>query len=236
MIKVAILEDNRVHLDRLKSLLFPALEQPCTVSDFSEESEFIKSLKEGAEYDVAFLDIELGKKSGIEAAREALSLRPELQVIYTTQYLNYVSPVYETRHTYFIHKPELEKYLKPALDKALAALEKIRGRALEISWNREIFRIMEKDIMYMERTLRTTSVYTRDGSIFRTSEKLTELLPRLGPSFTICQRSFIVNLEYISSFHTSHILLSNGKDIPVSRSHTKDLQKCLDRFLCAPAE
>lgn len=153
-----------------------------------------------------------------------------MQIIYTSQYLDYVSPVYDTVHTYFIYKPELETYLQPAVEKALRTLKKIDERILTVSWNREDFHIREKDIIYMERTLRTTTIYTA-SSQFLTSKKLSDIITDLGENFVMCQRSFIVNLEYVSAYHTSQLFLSNGKTVPVSRSHFKEVRERVEQFL-----
>ena len=234
MIRIAILEDNPVDMELLKSLLPSAVKPEYSVREFFSAGEFLNTVRQGtAAFDIVFMDIELGDDSGIRTAGQVSSLCPAIQIIFISQYLKYVSPVYETRHTYFIHKSELKQYLAPAVEKAVNEIKHLRERILDISWNREDFHIFEKDIVYLERTLRTTNIYTRGGCL-HTSEKLTSLLSRLGESFVLCQRSFIVNLNFVSAFHSSHLLLSTGKDIPVSRSHLAEVRERLDKFLALP--
>ena len=82
----------------------------------------------------------------------------------------------------------------------------------------------------MERTLRTTTIYTA-SSQFLTSKKLSDIITDLSENFVMCQRSFIVNLEYVSAYHTSPLFLSNGKTVPVSRSHFKEVRERVGQFL-----
>ena len=175
MIRIAILEDSPVDMELLKSLLPSAVKPEYSVREFFSAGEFLNTVRQGtAAFDIVFMDIELGDDSGIRTAGQVSSLCPGIQIIFISQYLKYVSPVYETRHTYFIHKSELKQYLAPAVEKAVNEIKHLRERILDISWNREDFHIFEKDIVYLERTLRTTNIYTR-GGCFHTSEKLTSL-------------------------------------------------------------
>ena len=91
------------------------------------------------------------------------------------------------------------------------------------------FHILEKDIMYLERSLRTTIIYTPLNS-YRCSEKFSALLPRLRDTFVQCQQSFVVNLDFVSSFKTSSLCLTNGKEIPISRRYRNSVMQKLNRF------
>ena len=120
MIRIAILEDNPVDMELLKSLLPSAVKPEYSVREFFSAGEFLNTVRQGtAAFDIVFMDIELGDDSGIRTAGQVSSLCPGIQIIFISQYLKYVSPVYETRHTYFIHKSELKQYLAPAVEKAV---------------------------------------------------------------------------------------------------------------------
>ena len=92
-----------------------------------------------------------------------------------TSYEDYVSDVYDTEHIYFILKKNYQKYLPHALSLANEALNKQRRASLKIFWNKEEYNILQKDIFYMERQLRTTMIVTPTQT-YSTSEKLADLL------------------------------------------------------------
>lgn len=50
------------------------------------------------------MDIELGKENGIDLALKVNEVTPYTQIIYITAYMQYVSDVYQSKHTYFIDK------------------------------------------------------------------------------------------------------------------------------------
>lgn len=54
--------------------------------------------------------------------------------------------------------------------------------------------------------------------------KLIQVLEQLPPNFVQCHRSYIVNKNFISSFSSSSIHLSNGKELPLSRTYKSSIQ------------
>lgn len=135
-----------------------------------------------------------------------------------TSYEDYVSDVYDTKHIYFILKKNYQKYLPHALSLANEELNKQRRASLKIYWNKEEYNILQKDIFYMERQLRTTMIMTPTQT-YSTSEKLADLLKRLEDSFALCHRSYIINLKRVQEITKDSALLVDGTSIPISRRY-----------------
>ena len=231
MIQIAILEEDPGLGQRIKDLLMKMPEMAFTVYVFSSGSSFIQAEAHApGDFDIAFINTELDQGSGIRTADEVSRINPKLQIIFISPDLHSISPVYDVKHTYYLYIPELENYIGAAIKKAVRTLEMFSKRILTVSWNRETFHIFENKIIYMERTLRVTTIHTEGGQ-FLTSAKLSDLLGELGDSFILCHRSFIVNLEYVTTFQSAQLFLSNGKAVPVSRPHVKELQTKIEKFL-----
>lgn len=225
MIHVAICEDIAAHANKIKELLIPVLPEEVTLTHYTSGTELLSDIHDShMMYDLAIMDIELGDESGIALSSQLSRCCPGIQIIFVSQYLKYVSPVYETAHSYFIYKPELELYLKSAVEKALAKIEEHKKLLLTFSWNKKEMEILQKDICYMERFLRKTVIYTLHDS-FCTSEKLSSLLLRLSPSFIMCHRSYLINLEQLSAILPGYLALKDGRQIPVSRSYIQSVRE-----------
>lgn len=228
MINVVICEDIKTHADKIKELLTVILPKNAKLTHYPSGSELLSAIQNShLIYDLAIMDIELDDASGITLSSYLSDYCPNIQIIFVSQYLKYISPVYETAHTYFIYKPELELYLKPAVQKALQKIEEHNPLLLSLSWNKKKIDILQKDICYMERMLRKTAVYTLHDT-FYTAEKLSSLLAQLSPSFTLCHRSYLINLEQLSAFRSGYLCLKDGRQIPVSRSY---IQSVREKFL-----
>ena len=147
-----------------------------------------------------------------------------------TSYEDYVSDVYDTEHLYFILKKNYQKYLPHALSLAYEVLNKERRASLKIFWNKEEYNILLKDIFYMERQLRRTFIVTPTQT-YVTSEKLEDLLKRLGENFAMSHRSFIINLKMVQAISKDSALLIDGTSIPISRSYYKALKDQVNNLI-----
>ncbi|MEF2843069.1 MAG: LytTR family DNA-binding domain-containing protein [Catenibacterium sp.] len=87
-----------------------------------------------------------------------------------------------------------------------------------------------KDIFYMERKLRTTFIVTPTHT-YSTSEKLEDLLKRLGETFAMSHRSYIINLKMVQEITKDSALLVDGTSIPISRSYYKALKDQINNLI-----
>ena len=230
MISIALCEDNLIHQRHICRAIHSVLGLNHSIDVYSSAHEFraavLGAVPPSFSYDIILMDIELGDDSGIILTKEINRHFPNTQIIYITQHLEYVSSVYDTQHMYFIEKRNMDLYLPRAFNIALNRLHRLDTLQLEFTWNKESFIIPQKNIIYMERVLRTTEIHTF-SQIFYTSEKLPEILQKLEDSFFICHRSFLINLNMISNLEKAYVTLNSDIQIPVSRAHYNDLK---DKF------
>ena len=209
------------------------LNVPYKLDSFLSGREFLKALSENVcQYNLVFLDIELEDKSisGIDLGQMINSRNPQTQLIFISQYLEYASDVYSTKHTYFINKNRLNDYLADALHAALKNLATGRKQYLTFKVKQTQLRIPADDILYLERNLRETFIYTGNKT-YTTRDKLSELQQQLPSFFVCCHRSFLVNLHAVTSLHHAEIILNNGQGIPVSRAHYDDTKKAFSLLM-----
>ena len=152
MLKIAICEDSEIFVEIIKKNIETILKVPYELHSFLSGKEFMTSLPEmGCPYDIVFLDISLGNDtvSGIELGQMINGENTRTQLIFISQYLEYASDVYSTKHTYFIYKNRLNEYLPAALDAALKNLQTDEEQYLIIKIKRSHLRIPVNDILYL---------------------------------------------------------------------------------------
>lgn len=225
MIHIAICEDDPIFLHELENNI-KQIENLSVEIDLCSSPEDREKLygKNSIPYDIVLMDIELPEKSGIILSKEIIQAHAATQIIFITQYREYCSDVYETEHVYFIHKSDIKQYLPRAIEKAIFNLKQRRNNYLTISWNRREYNILLDDIIYMERNLRTTTIYCT-SSTYHTSEKLSELLTRLDQNFICCHRSYLINLNQITDFENNLVMLAGKYQIPVSQKRAVEVKK-----------
>lgn len=234
MLKIAICEDNPIHARLLEDSVRSALDYECEITVFEASLKFLNSIQQtGTRYDIVLLDIQLdsSKTNGISLAQDINRQSPDTQVIFISQYLEYASSVYETKHVYFINKEQMDLYLPKALGAAVENLKKAKQRFLYFSQKKQKIRVKQSDILYMERILRSTSIHTRiQPEPYTTPENLQALLERLSSAFILCHRSFLVNLRAVSTFSREQITLLDGQSVPMGRTHYESFKKAFAKI------
>lgn len=227
MLKIAICEDNAIHAEMILSVLKKELSLPCKTYIFSSGAELLASCSDSSGFDIICMDIQLEQDcaSGIQFAQQISLSNPDTQIIFISQFLEYASPVYETKHVYFVYKEQLTTYLPKALLAAVKNLEKQLEQYLEFDFNKIHYRILQRDILYMERNLRTTYIHTKDRNIYSTTPKLQELQKHLQPFFCQCHRSFLINLNSVKTLNRTCAVLSDNTYIPIGRNYYSDIKK-----------
>lgn len=222
MLKIGLCEDNEIQHNQILSFLETISLPKHTIDSFYKGNDLYNSIQEAMEekepYDIVIMDIDLPDGNGITFSKRINVFSPHTIIIYMTSYEDYVSDVYDTKHIYFILKKNYQKYLPHALSLANEELNKQRRASLKIYWNKEEYNILQKDIFYMERQLRTTMIMTPTQT-YSTSEKLADLLKRLEDSFAMCHRSYIINLKRVQEITKDSALLVDGTSIPISRRY-----------------
>lgn len=228
MIYIAICEDDPTHSRIVKKIIKNNISNPFQMYTFSSAEEFRNAVfSKNKKFDLVIMDIELGDDSGIALSRELNNHCSDVQIIFISQYLEYVSDVYETDHIFFIDKKNIDVYLPLALKKALDKIHLCRNLYLSFTWHNESFEILQKDILYMERVLRKTEIHTA-SKIYTTSAKLSVLEEKLDNYFIITHRSFLVNLRAVTSFDKKIACLHSGIEIPISRPRYNEVKKRLN--------
>lgn len=234
MLKIGLCEDNEIQHNQILSFLETISLPKHSINSFYKGNDLYNSIQEAMKdkepYDIVIMDIDLPDGNGIKFSKQINVFSPHTIIIYMTSYEDYVSDVYDTEHIYFILKKDYQKYLPHALSLANEALNKQRRASLKIFWNKEEYNILQKDIFYMERKLRTTFIVT-PTHIYPTSEKLEDLLKRLGETFAMSHRSFIVNLKMVQEITKDSALLVDGTSIPISRSYYKALKDQVNNII-----
>ena len=234
MLKIGLCEDNEIQHNQILSFLETISLPKHAINSFYKGNDLYNSIQEAMKdkepYDIVIMDIDLPDGNGIKFSKKINIFSPHTIIIYMTSYEEYVSDVYDTNHIYFVLKKNYQKYLPHALSLAYEVLNKERRASLKIFWNKEEYNILLKDIFYMERKLRTTYIVTPTHT-YSTSEKLEDLLKRLGETFAMSHRSYIINLKMVQEISKDSALLVDGTSIPISRSYYKALKDQINNLI-----
>ncbi len=226
-----ICDDNRVFCEELKSKLLK-LESGAKVSCYSDSDELIAAMSlSNSKCDVFFLDIKLNNNAtnGIGLAEKLSSIFPAAQIIFVTAFPEYASDVYEAEHCYFVKKSDLDNYLPRALEKAK---KRLNERPLLFNVGAGVIKVLPCELLYIERQIRKTCIYTVSGECYTVPDKLAQIESALPEKeFVRCHNSILVPLRLIRSLDKQELTLEGGTKLAVSRSFYPKIKLRFARFV-----
>lgn len=194
--------------------------------EFESAVDAVKELRKH-KIDLMFLDVEMPDMSGIEFMQ---SIKSKPSVIMVSAKERYAVDAFELEVVDYILKPfSYARFLK-AVNRAVSQREE------EPAGNREnifvkidgrYYSIKLSDILYIEAQGDYVSVVTPEHKHLVHST-LTAMFTKIGNSrFLRIHRSFVVNVEKISSIEDDTVIIS-GRIIPIGSLYKEELHKKLD--------
>ena len=226
MLSIAVCDDIPIECAQLAEHIKNILNQlgrSFSLKHFFDGQELLK----GAEsFDIVFLDIKMPEISGMELAKQMWVNGRESIIIFVTSAEEYVYEAYDVEAFHFLLKPVNEDKLKNVLKKAVVKVTACNnGDFIVISSGHQIKKILLKDILYIESVGRMVKIHCNSG-VFETYKQIGDLEQTLSDKhFFRCHKSFLLNLEYVSHFDKSEIVMENGDTVFLARKRAKIFQK-----------
>ena len=110
---VIVVDDRKIVLSGAVSILENVMPD-AVITGFTRPSEAVEYAKENR-VALAFLDIEMGKTSGLDLCRTLLEINPRTNVVYLTAYIEYSFDAWSTGASGFMLKPITEEGVREQL-------------------------------------------------------------------------------------------------------------------------
>ncbi|HBB71458.1 MAG TPA: hypothetical protein DCZ71_02495 [Ruminococcus sp.] len=199
-----------------------------TVSEFGDGSELLASKDT---YDMIFLDHQMNQTSGLDTIREIRSRGIGTRIVFVSSYSEIVFESMKYSAYRFLVKPVDREKLFEALDSAIKEDSSTRKVVVkDIEYGSSVV-VPEKDIIYAQAENIYAIVITADSS-YRYSNSISTLQSEVSEGlFFRSNRSYLINLDHVSSFTKSEIILSNGQKALLSKLKYKDFRNTYYNFL-----
>ena len=230
--RIAVCDDDRAIREELSRLIKEQAPEADIVTYQSGE----KMINAGENFDISFLDIEMGEVSGMDVARhirekeESLAQRSIL--IFVTGYREYMEAAFDVNAFHYLIKPiDAEKFSEvfSRARKEASAIDEQNKKQIMVKSSGTQQKIWLRDIYYIESGNKKVIFHTANGTL-EVYGKMEELENRLGSTFYRCHRCYLVNMEKIAAYNANSIQVTNGDNLLLARTKYSHFIKTYMRY------
>lgn len=240
MLELAICDDN---IDELKCTvkllhkIFSEQKINYNITLFTVPNELLADKKK---YDIAILDIVMGEQNGIDMGCELKKKCPNIHLIYTTSYEQYVMRAINDAHAYaYLCKPLKADNMRRQIMELIGSfsdnfLEKVFYNVTDSKKRKYAYiKLNLKDVLYFEYIKRQRKiavvledeVYEYDCSFENVVDDFSSY------DFAVNCRGNLVNLNHIVKIKGCTVYLDNGVELPLSQRRLGNFRILLNDFL-----
>ena len=224
---IAVCDDNRKVVDDIANYLSFFSKDTGTELSVFKYSSSVELRNANIRFDIAILDVEIDDVNGLKLGEELRRRNPHIILMYVTAYRKYLDEALNLNAVRFFEKPLDTRRFYKGLEEAIKRVDNSTIKYC-LQDGRTTDTIAIQDIVYVEIEKRKSRVFTVDKS-YHSSEHISFWQENLNASFfAVPHKSFIVNLNYITSYERSQITLCEKYKVNVARNRqTKFREKFL---------
>lgn len=197
---------------------------------YSDPSRLYHRITEGKLTDIYILDMLMPRRTGLDLGRQIRATGNDNVIIYITSSEDYALDAYEVRAVRYLLKPVDEGRFFEALDYALSYTNAKAEPTYMIKTKNGLLPMAYSKIEYIESAGRKLEIHLSGGKLLKTLyirtsfEEEVQALIEHG-EFLQIHKSFLVNLDYVQQLTADSIIMSSGKQLPVSRAKAPKVKR-----------
>lgn len=233
MIRIAICDDNNSICSEIEKVILEYKKtniNEIEIEVFYTGESLIDFIKNEHQFDLIFLDIELGTTTGIVIGSK---IRLEFddyisKIVFITSKVGYEQQLFDIQPLNFIKKPLDHEKIKNCLNLTIKLLG-MDNKTFEYKKGYDVIKVDVKNILYFESKRKKIKIVTHcsEDYFYGTLENLKENLPKI---FIEPHGSFLVNFHQIVRVTKESVFMKNGIEIPISQRNLKNIRSMLIDF------
>lgn len=231
--RIAVCDDDRA----IREELFRLIQKQVSDVDIMGYPSGEEMISAKGNFDICFLDIEMGKMSGMDLARRIREqeerVRQRSIIIFVTGYREYMEEAFDVNAFHYLVKPIDEERFAEVFSRAWKEASVFYEQAKKyiiVKSSGAQQKLFLKNIYYIESGNKKVIIHTTDRTL-EVYGKMDELENRLGGTFYRCHRCYLVNMEKISAYSANNIQVTNGDNLLLARKKYSDFIKTYMRYV-----
>ena len=191
------------------------------IDTFLSGMDFLSSNRDGGNYDIIFLDINMDDMDGMETAKYLRKLCKETYVVFVTAYIKYTLEGYKVDAIRYLLK-NISGFEISVEESLNAILEKMNynNRIQNFHFKEGAKKLNPDKIIYIESRLHDVffHVLENDAVVYSLEATLNQIEEKINDGrFLRIHQSYLVNMEFIKSMKTQTVTLLDDTVIQISK-------------------
>lgn len=232
MIRVAVVEDERGYVEKLKEYLARYQEEygeQFQIAEYFDGDEIVENYR--GQFDIILLDIEMKFMDGMTTARRIRETDGEVIIIFITNMAQYAIQGYAVDALDYVLKPVSYFAFRERLKRAVARVKRREVKYIKIHARNRVIKVAIPDIYWIESQGHRLTYYTREGNYESTVHSMKEIEEALRDDcFFRCNKCYLVNLAQVKGMEDGYAIVGDDK-VQISRARKGEFQKALTNYV-----
>ncbi len=222
MLEVAICDDQKSCINDIYTHANQILSKQNIDARYTTFLTGKKLLESEIGFDILFLDIEMEEMDGIEIGKKIRTKNEKCKIIMVTGSKDRFKDVFQFQAFRYVTKPIDVAEITEAIMAAVSA--PLGTETLELYYNRNLYQIPQRDILYV-RAFNGYTEFVVDDKVFRREESLKVILKELNPKlFFQISRQYVINMHAVLCV-TDHVVKVGREELKISTRIRKEFEK-----------
>lgn len=227
---VGICDDNAADARKIRFALAdvsPDIELRC----FGSGGALLDEVRNGAAFDLVFLDIFLPGENGMETAKALRERSLATEIIFCTTSRDFAVEAFRVQAADYLVKPCSEQDVVNVFARLMMKQRDQKPKAVLLQSGRELRIFNPGDVMKIESDLHYTRLTVPNGTEQRVHMNYSDVAARFPASFLELRRGLTVNMAYVSGVKGSVVTLTDGSTCTVPKSKLDHVIGVYTRFI-----
>lgn len=228
MIYIAVCDDDKAVCSEIEDALLEYSKRHCmkiSVDVFYSGESLLEHMEKGHNFDLLYLDIEMGPVNGVEVGRQLRRVYKNysIEIVYISANDGYDRQLFEVQPLHFIAKPIDASVVIQDLELAIERGQRLSG-FFKYKKGYDTYKVPINEIIYFESLNREIKMVTTKGEeLFYSS--LSEVTLNVAKyQFLQIHRSYLINYNHANILRYSEVVMSNGTVLPISKSKREEFR------------
>lgn len=214
MHNILVCDDNIAFLQRLVLLLKKYADLYDAVIIGFDNGKDLMEYCMNNQYDIVYMDIEIGKENGMKIAKMMKTLNPKLIIIYISAYETYYADMVQAEPFRFILKTEAHTLEKQAADTLEAAMNRLHPKDIwHYTFRKEVYSVELSKIAYFQSVARTIHIVGKLDGIpsyfYGKMDEIEKEVTKIDEKFVRISKRCIVNKKYAGRFGKNQVKIGD---------------------------